>query len=92
KLLEIRQEQPGRIHLVLIRQNVSRSAGYHAASRVVVKAPLTLRQIPAQARESNSASGILNAFQFAQARIDGIPQAGFLGLAVRGRCIKRGPV
>ncbi|MFF7191911.1 hypothetical protein ACFZAR_43830, partial [Streptomyces sp. NPDC008222] len=48
-----------------------RGAGYRAASRAVVTAPLTLRQILAQARELNSASGILKASKFAQARIEG---------------------
>ncbi|MGW2572982.1 hypothetical protein, partial [Streptomyces sp. NPDC001537] len=34
----------------------------------------------------------LKACQSAQARIDGVPQAGLLGLAVRGGCIMRGTV
>ena len=48
--------------------------------------------IPAQARELNSASGILKGCQSAQARIDGSPASGTSLASRKGRCIVCGPV
>ncbi|MFJ6087957.1 hypothetical protein ACIQI8_41975, partial [Streptomyces sp. NPDC092369] len=49
-------------------------------------------QIPAQAPEWNSASGILKARQFAQARIAGTRASAVAKAGSKRGCITRGPV